>query len=150
MPNRLAFVFLVVFAVIGVLAFATQSAWMPPIQRVIDVLKPQSETFTELYFEKHLELPTSLKLRTPSRFFFTIHNLENKEMVYPVEVQLQNQDNPPETRVLATKTVTLKPGEQITIPVELTITSYFSNRVKVRVLLTNLDQSIHFWVNLNN
>ena len=40
------------------------------------------ETFTELYFEDHLTLPNKVTLFKENNFKFTIHNLENKDMVY--------------------------------------------------------------------
>ena len=151
MLKRNIVILLLVLIPFSVVAFlANQQLWRPYYDQAVAVLAPKAETFTELYFENHLQLPTTLKLKTPSQFSFTIHNLEQKTMEYPIEIQLQNQDNPPEIRVLSTRTVTLQPGEKMTIPVHLTITSYFSNRVKIRVLLKNIDQSIHYWVALQN
>jgi hypothetical protein len=40
------------------------------------------ETFTELYFEDHLSLPNKVTLFKEDNFKFTIHNLENKDMIY--------------------------------------------------------------------
>ena len=47
------------------------------------------ETFTELYFEDHLSLPKEITLFKENNFKFTIHNLENKDMLYPYEVYIE-------------------------------------------------------------
>ncbi|GAH55394.1 unnamed protein product [marine sediment metagenome] len=46
------------------------------------------ETFTELYFEDHLSLPNKVTLFKENNFRFTIHNLENKDIVYIYEVYI--------------------------------------------------------------
>jgi len=47
------------------------------------------ETFTELYFEDHLFLPSKITLFKENNFKFTIHNLENKDIEYPYEVYIE-------------------------------------------------------------
>ncbi len=44
------------------------------------------ESFTELYFTDHLNLPTTISANTEQSFKFTIHNLENEDKGYSWEV----------------------------------------------------------------
>lgn len=44
------------------------------------------ESFTELFFTDHLNLPTTISANVDQTFTFTIHNLENKDMSYSWEV----------------------------------------------------------------
>ena len=48
----------------------------------------KSESFTELYFENHQNLPKSIELGKNYEFYFTINNLENKPFNYNYQVNL--------------------------------------------------------------
>ncbi len=51
--------------------------------------KAQPETFTELYFEDYLHLPSEVISGQPYFFRFTLHNLEGEDMVYTYEVYIE-------------------------------------------------------------
>jgi len=63
---------------------------LPAVKEMITLattVKP--ETFTELYFEDHINLPKTIYQYQEYYFTFTVHNLEHKKMSYPYLVYLQ-------------------------------------------------------------
>ena len=100
------------------------------------------ETFTELYFEDHLSLPNMVTLFKENNFKFTIHNLENKDMVYIYEVYI---DVNREKQMIDKNSVIIKKNEYKTITEDFTITIP-TQRAKVVVNLIGKNQQIHFWM----
>ncbi len=100
------------------------------------------ETFTELYFEDHLFLPNKVTIFKENNFKFTIHNLENKDMVYIYEVYI---DLNREKQMIDKSSVLIKNNEYKTITEDFTITVPMQ-RVKVIINLINKNQQIHFWM----
>lgn len=100
------------------------------------------ETFTELYFEDHLTLPNKVTLSKENNFKFTIHNLENKDMVYIYEVYI---DISREKQMIDKNSVLIKKNEYKTITENFTITVP-TQRVKVVINLIGKNQQIHFWM----
>src|SRR5665648_557389 len=100
------------------------------------------ETFTELYFEDHLSLPNKVTLFKENNFKFTIHNLENKDMVYIYEVYI---DVNREKQMIDKNSVIIKKNEYKTISEAFTITVP-TQRVKVVINLMGKNQQIHFWM----
>ena len=113
----------------------------------------QPETFTELYFENHQELPKLLAepnefnwYYNPNTrlysFAFTIINHENKLMNYTYTVSYFEHEevliDTNETIIQddASKTI----YEQFSLPIN-------HSRIKVTVDLPNQDQQIFFWIN---
>lgn len=106
------------------------------------VLSKQPETFTELYFTDHLDLPKEIELEVPYFFEFTTHNLEYEDFTYVYEVTMDDGEN---TVVFDKGQFTLKHGEEKTIPVTFHI-SQLTERIKVTINLINKKQSVHFWL----
>ena len=100
------------------------------------------ETFTELYFEDHLSLPKKVTLFKENNFKFTIHNLENKDMVYIYEVYI---DLNREKQMIDKNSVIIKNNEYKTISEDFAITVP-TQRVKVVINLIGKNQQIHFWM----
>ncbi|MBA7616010.1 hypothetical protein ES703_23300 [subsurface metagenome] len=100
------------------------------------------ETFTELYFEDHLSLPNKVTLFKENNFKFTIHNLENKDMVYIYEVYI---DVNREKQMIDKNSVLIKNNEYKTITKDFTITVP-TQRVKAVINLIGKNQQIHFWM----
>jgi hypothetical protein len=100
------------------------------------------ETFTELYFENHLSLPSKIAYYKENHFKFTIHNLENKDMEYPYEVYI---DVNREKQMIDKSSVLIKNNEYKTISEAFTIIVPIQ-RDKVVVNLINKNQQIHFWM----
>ena len=101
------------------------------------------ETFTELYVDDHLELPSIVKTNQPYYFEFTIHNLENKDMNYSYEVYLQS------TKIklpIDQKTVTIKNGRSKTIREGFQVNAPIT-KSKIVVKLLNKNQEVDFWIN---
>ncbi len=131
--------FVVWFIVIGFLVVE----YVPSVKEAVilaTTVKP--ETFTELYFEDHLSLPNKVTLFEKNNFKFTIHNLENKDMVYVYEVYI---DVNREKQMIDKNSVLIKNNEYKTITKNFTITVP-TQRVKVVVNLIGKNQQIHFWM----
>jgi hypothetical protein len=100
------------------------------------------ETFTELYFEEHNNLPNVIEPNRSYNFTFTIHNLESQRMNYLYIVYLQTVSK---KTILNQGSVNLADGEY------KSITEYFGPltnfRIKITVELINKNQLIDFWMN---
>lgn len=115
------------------------------IEWVMQAITPREETFTELYFEDHLHLPKTLKTGVPFQLSFTIHNLEGKDMKYPVSISAISDTEPPIILPLLETSVEIDKNISKTLQVELTLPASSSAREKVQIELVDLNQSIHFW-----
>jgi len=100
------------------------------------------ETFTELYFEDHINLPNKIIRDKVYRFSFTIHNLENTDTNYPYEVYI---DVKGDKEFIDRGSVFVKNNEYITIDRSYMLTTP-SGKVKIEVLLVDQNQSISFWL----
>jgi hypothetical protein len=100
------------------------------------------ETFTELYFEDHLALPKEIALFKENNFKFTIHNLENKDMLYAYEVYIEVNG---ERQPIDKSSVLIKNNEYETIPQTFIITTPLQ-RAKIVINLIDKNQEIHFWM----
>ncbi len=105
----------------------------------------QPETFTELYFEDHINLPKAAIKEKVNDFKFTIHNLEYKTMKYPYTIYAEADGIRQE---LDKGSVTLRQDEYKTILESFSLVIE-GKRTKVTVLLTDKNQSIHFWMGEN-
>lgn len=121
---------------IGLAVYMIFYAWS------ISASNAQSETFTELYFEDHLDLPSKV-IPNHRRFFqFTLHNLENEDMQYPYEVYIEVGRN----KLFIDKgAFFVRKNEFKTIQEEFVIASAFP-RSKIVVNLINKNQQIDFWI----
>lgn len=129
----LALLILIVLAFHNQKAIASQlNAWN---------LLPKPETFTELYFENHINLPKTIVRGQNYTFSFTIHNLEYRSVVYPYKVYIQRG----ETIVpLEDGSITLNQDGYQTVSVEFG--SLENLRSMIVVELTDKKQKIDFWV----
>ena len=100
------------------------------------------ETFTELYFEDHLSLPKEITLFKENNFKFTIHNLENRDMLYPYEVYIEVGE---ERQLIDRSSVLIKNNEYKTIAQSFIITTQMQ-RARIVVNLIDKNQPIHFWM----
>jgi hypothetical protein len=105
------------------------------------------ETFTELYFENHNNLPRSIEYYKDYDFKFTIHNLEYKTMNYSYEVYIKcvNIGCNGEKQIIDEGNVTLKQNEFKTINESYNII-FPTGRVEVIINLINKKQQIDFWI----
>lgn len=130
---------LVALAAFGVFQYAQSN---PAIMRMVTLATTQiPETFTELYFENHTQLPGTITRWQKYLFSFTIHNLEYQDVDYPYSVYLQRGD---EKTTLSQGVVSLKKDEYKTI--EQTVGPFKDLRSKIVVELTNKNQIISFWL----
>ena len=108
----------------------------------ISTSKAQSETFTELYFEDYLQLPSEVIPEHPYFFQFTLHNLEGKDMEYSYEVYVEvGQDK----LIFDEGTVFVKENDYKTIQERFASTSVLP-KSEIVVDLINKNQQIDFWI----
>lgn len=100
------------------------------------------ETFTELYFEDHINLPKKIELGEEQSFKFTIHNLEYQDTTYKYEIKAVDDK---ENITLSSGSATLSHNEYKTIDGSYTLATA-SGRMKIQVLLVNKNQPISFWM----
>lgn len=129
---------IILFIILGVFFLSTipsvRASWA-----LATTVKP--ETFTELYFENQLNLPSIVKANQQYYFDFTIHNLENQNMTYLYEVYLQTGDvKLPIDRSI----VTIKNNQYKTVPEEFSLNVPFI-KSEIVVNLINKNQQIDFW-----
>lgn len=125
--------------VVGVFQFVK----IPPSLKEAIVLATtvKPETFTELYFEDHINLPKTIKKHEEYSFIFTIHNLEYKDMEYPYVVYLETIDK---KIILNQGIVSLKDGEYKSARVDFGPLKNI--RMKIVVELVGRNQQIDFWM----
>jgi hypothetical protein len=104
-----------------------------------DATSHQPDRLTELYFAGAQSLPISYRLGEPIYLNFTIHNLEQQDILYHYQIVVQGSTQP------LTGVARLKNGESKTISTGLVIGQPLP-RAKVTVELVDQKQSIHFWV----
>jgi hypothetical protein len=128
--------FLVFFVVVAIYGIFYTWSWS------ISTGKTQAETFTELYFEDNLHLPSQVIPKRPYFFQFTLHNLEGKDMEYPYEVYIEvGQD-----KLLFDKgTLFVQENGYKTIQERFAITDIL-RKGEIVVDLVNENQHIDFWI----
>ncbi|MCL5439037.1 MAG: DUF1616 domain-containing protein [Patescibacteria group bacterium] len=99
------------------------------------------ETFTELYFEDHTQLPKTIKKGEGYSFVFTAHNVEYQDMKYSYIVYLQ-RDNQKIT--LDEGEFSLKNNEYKSV--KENFGPLKNLRAKILVELVNKNQQIDFWM----
>lgn len=125
---------------VAIVLFWPRQGWLLP------ALTPQPERFTELYFEDHLNLPKQIEFNTSYPVSFTIHNLEGRQMTYDVQIELVGETSESPQVNLLTQTVDVSANESKTVSIELRVPALFSERARMTVRLVDLDQTIHFWM----
>lgn len=129
--------------IISITAAIFYISTIPSVQQtwtLATTVKP--ETFTELYFEDHINLPKAAIKNKVNDFKFTIHNLEYKTMTYPYTIYAEVDGIKQE---LDKGSVTLRHDDYRTILESFSLVSD-AKRAKITVLLTDKNQSIHFWM----
>ncbi len=105
-----------------------------------------TESFTELYFEDHEEIPTILELNEWQSFEFTIHNLENEQTTYNYNVYIEyynSRNKVGQTTKILDDSITLNHDEFFTEEVEYTLTEEYSS---AKITVAANGQTIHFWL----
>jgi hypothetical protein len=130
-----------------VLAFIS-NAYRFQIYNELNYLKltPQTEKFTELYFENSSNLPRVSKEGETMFFSFTIDNLEGKDKQYHYSVCLKNESG---MTLIDDNTASIKSGESRTINETYTFPVSYPKEI-LFVELPELNQEIHFFLANNN
>lgn len=114
----------------------------PAAKKAISMATTQKpETFTELYFEDHLNLPSKIIPSKQYKFTFTIHNLENKDTDYSYIIYKYTAG---QITSLDEGKISLKKDEYKTA--EKTVGPFEALRTKIVVHLTDQNQDISFWM----
>jgi len=116
----------------------TPSLW----QQLVWALKAKPEPITELYFEDHLDLPSTAGTSEEKSFRFTIHNLENTDMAYTYEIYIDSDGG---RKIIGKNTVFIEDKEYRTISESFKLEDPV-DRARVIVRLAGRDQEIGFWI----
>lgn len=137
---EIATVILVIFLVI----FSAVALYIkvPKVREAVAMATTKKpETFTELYFEDHTNLPSIVKNRYRYNFSFTIHNSEYRDMTYPYEVYVNTNGK---REMIEKNSVNLPHDGKLTIKENFQVRS--ATRSAVVVNLINKNQEIRFWI----
>ena len=107
-----------------------------------NILKPNKEKMTELYFEDHINLPTTYEPGHDYPFSFTIHNLEYKTTSYEYEIVAASASG---SLVLSQNKTTLKHDEYKTFKETFNLATG-SGRTNIQVHLIHKTPMISLWV----
>lgn len=104
-----------------------------------------TESFTELYFEDHNNLPGDIELNKEYSFKFSIHNLENQQIdyIYTIYIEYYTNEKLQSTETINTDGITLEHDQTATISESFEINEDFE---LVKVIIETNDQEIHFWM----
>ncbi|HJT57666.1 MAG TPA: hypothetical protein VJ761_14280, partial [Ktedonobacteraceae bacterium] len=108
-------------------------------------LVPKPEKLTELYFNNSINLPDSVPTSQVIRFAFVIHNLETTDYTYVYEVSVHASGT---QLIVDSGNVVVKNNQYFVKNERLKLTST-PGRQEIVVTLTNLHQSIDFWLGGN-
>ena len=103
---------------------------------------PEPEKLTELYFVNPNHLPSKYKPGQTQTVSFTTHNLEYQTTDYQYQI-IEASQTTNQTATLATGSFTLPQNLYHTISVNIS-TPDFGPRVKVEVVLSNVNESIDY------
>jgi hypothetical protein len=118
----------------------------PPGVRLLNQWKflPRPERFTELYFTDNQHLPTTFRPGQIQTISFTVRNLERQTIIYKYGI-MADAALDQKLALLAHGNFVLHDGQTRTVKVPIQIDS-IADRLAVSVVLTDQDQSIHYWV----
>jgi len=134
--------------IVGVISFGVADAHGIKDQLNDWKLLPEPEKLTELYFTHPNSLPSTYIAGSTQAVAFTVHNLEYKNTNYKYQVEEQSSDGS-QTATLTQGSFWLNQNKYKTVSENINI-SNMGSRVKVIVDLTNVNESISYWVNWSN
>jgi hypothetical protein len=136
---------LVVTIAVIIALIATLIFFEKPLSTILanNHLLPEPETFTEVYFENHENLPSRVEAGEKYTFTFSVHSEEQQNMTYPYSIYIQTN-----TKRIPIKNgnFSLTPNQKKTFK-ETFIAPSYKNVAKVIVNLNNINQNIDFWIN---
>jgi hypothetical protein len=135
---------LIVISVIGVVLLGVGLYHLRYSRLFIDATTHQPERYTELYFSAPAKLPTDIPHSGMLPVAFTVHNVEARNTSYSYQISLLTPAG--QTVVQKEQDLNLKSSESKTLVTQLPIPAEYRGRGEVQVTLRNLNQSIHFWV----
>lgn len=143
MEKRIKRLYILIFALIVVLAVFDLYLYRPAIYAELDTLKliPRPERLTELYLNDSLKLPKTINKGDVVPFSFAVHNLEGKTTTYPYVIYIQSSDG--STIPIDRSSVTLADQTSTTIRESYTFKTA-STSAEVFIELTGRNQSLHF------
>lgn len=136
------FLFYLIIIMLGILLIRTATLNKDFMNSIALATSIQPEKFTELYFENHLKLPSTIKPNQTITFSFTVHNVEYQTYTYPYDVYIYENGKKIEIDKGA---FTLPSNGYKTISESYTVTNPFQ-KARLIVELTNNKQQIFFWI----
>ena len=103
-----------------------------------------SESFTELYFEDHQDLPNQIQLNKEYLVQFSIHNLENEDTLYNYKsyIEYYKFNKLASTTTILDDSITLNHDQTATIPIGFTMENSFES---AKIIVETNNQEIHFY-----
>jgi hypothetical protein len=140
----------IIYTLVGVIIVAFITFGVADAHGIKDQLNswkllPQPERLTELYYVNPNNLPSTYTPGVNQSFDFTVHNLEYRNTDYTYQVEEQSSDGS-QTATLTQGSFWLNQNDYKTVSENINI-SNMGTRVKVIVNLTNVNESIDYWVN---
>ena len=108
---------------------------------VLTLITQSTEPFTELYFNDHTELPSTVSLGEEYEFSFVIANHEGEIVEYDYLIFLEYSSG--EEVLIESSSIILNDGESAIIDESFDITTSFGS---ARVVVALEDQEIYFWL----
>ena len=108
-------------------------------------LLPRPERLTELYFTKPNNLPSTYSPGQTQTVSFTVHNLEYRTTTYSYTILEQNNAGTT-IQTLSSGSFTLDQNQYQTPQIKVQIADA-GTRAKIVVQLTNVHESIDYWLN---
>lgn len=131
--------------VVGVLIFFNVNSASIHNELIALDLLPRPEKLTELYFNNSANLPDSVPANQVMSFSFVIHNLETTDYRYVYEVSVNANST---KQIVDSGTVLVKNNQYFVKNEQLKLMDS-RGRQEIVVALTNLRQSIDFWIGGN-
>jgi hypothetical protein len=134
-------IFLIFFIVAGMIVFLYGQKNIISAQFYKWKLIPQSENFTELFFDKHYRIPKTVVAQDTVPFSFVVHNVEERTMDYVYEVYAVSEEG--QQMMLDQGNVTVANDEYKTIDETYRVPKTI-RQTTIFIELPELKQKIHF------
>ena len=107
-------------------------------------LLPEPEKLTELYFTHPNSLPSTYAAGGTQTVAFTVHNLEYQTENYQYQIT-ETSNNGQQNQILFSSSFVLKQNQYKNVSEPVSLLD-FGSRVKISIDLTNVNETIDYWV----
>lgn len=143
MPRKQIIIIVIsIFFVLSTIVLVVHTKYFSNILLSFNLI-PKPETFTQLYFINHAQLPHRISIGQQQVFQFAIHNAEQRGVFYTYEVLLNtgNQNR----KIIDNNTVFIQNNAYKIITEDFSLDT-IATHAAIIVSLPYKDQQIHFWI----